>query len=242
MAKSAGNFQRVTEVADRGIDPLALRYLTLSSKYGRKLEYSDRSLDAAASGLASLRSRLRGLGPPHRTGSWAAPAPLEAGTAGDRPAGVAPGAAGHGDGTGFVVQDRAGTPAAPLSPEGRAYHDRFVETIDDDLDLPGALALVREILRSSLPAAERRWLVLDADLVLGLDLHRVWDGAADTTRADSSDDTDESIPADVETLVGQRSEARSAGEYARADAIRDELVELGWEIVDQPRGPVVRRR
>jgi len=51
MAKSAGNFQRVTELRDRGIDPLAFRYLTLTSRYGRKLNYSDASIasaDAAA--------------------------------------------------------------------------------------------------------------------------------------------------------------------------------------------------
>ena len=44
MAKSAGNFQRVTELADRGIDPLAFRYLALTSRYGRKLDYSDDSI------------------------------------------------------------------------------------------------------------------------------------------------------------------------------------------------------
>ncbi len=242
MAKSAGNFQRVTELVDRGIDPLALRYLTLTSKYGRKLDYSDRSLDAAASGLASLRSRLRELGAPSESGSWAAPPPLDAGTAGDRPVGVASGAAGHGDGTAFATQDRARTPTAPLSPEGRGFHDRFVDAIDDDLDMPGALALVREILRSSLKAEERRWLVLDADLVLGLDLHRVWDRAADAARTGSSVDNAHAVPAEIEALVTQRSEARSAGAYARADAIRDELRELGWEIADQPGGPDVHRR
>ena len=33
MAKSAGNFQRVTELAERGLDPLAFRYLVLTSRY-----------------------------------------------------------------------------------------------------------------------------------------------------------------------------------------------------------------
>ena len=41
MAKSAGNFQRVTELADDGLPALALRYLALTSRYGRKLNYSD---------------------------------------------------------------------------------------------------------------------------------------------------------------------------------------------------------
>ena len=96
MAKSAGNFQRVTELVDRGLDPLAFRYLVLTSRYSRKLEYSDRSLDAAAAALGSLRAGLRALGEPPTDGPWAAPAALVAGAAGDRPAGIATGLAGHG--------------------------------------------------------------------------------------------------------------------------------------------------
>ena len=46
MAKSAGNFERVTELVDRGIDPLALRYLALTSRYRHKLDYSDESIGA----------------------------------------------------------------------------------------------------------------------------------------------------------------------------------------------------
>ena len=58
MAKSAGNFQRVTELVERGLDPLAFRYLVLTSRYSRKLEYSDRSIAAAAAALESLRAGL----------------------------------------------------------------------------------------------------------------------------------------------------------------------------------------
>ncbi len=242
MAKSAGNFQRVTELVEQGIDPLAFRYLTLASKYGRKLEYSDRSLAAAASGLESLRDRLRALGAPSSEGPWAPPAPLEAGKAADRPVGIADGPAGHGRGTGYALRDRAASPGVPLSPGGQRFHDRFVASIDDDLDLPGALALVREIARSPLPAEERRWLVLDADLVLGLDLHRVWSGPGGKTRPGSAAETAEDVPADVRRVVQRRSNARIAGEYARADVLRDELERLGWEVIDQPSGPQIRRR
>ena len=106
--------------------------------------------------------------------------------------------------------------------------------LDDDLDLPAALVVVRETLRSDLPADERRWLVLDADAVLGLDLHRVWE--RDSARAD------EAIPAEVTTLLAQREAARSGRDYARADALRDEIGELGWDVVDAPEGSTVRRR
>jgi cysteinyl-tRNA synthetase len=237
MAKSAGNFQRVTEFAAQGVDPLAFRYLTLTSRYGRKLNYSDGSLASAAAGLLSLRARLAALGPPPASGPWAAPAVLAAGAAGDRPDGTAGGVAGFGGGggAGYVVADRAHSPGAPLSPAGRELHDRFVTALDDDLDMPVALARVREMLRGGLAPDERRWLVLDADAVLGLDLHRVWDEPSIGTAAAA-------VPADVAALQAAREDARSSRDYARADALRTELADLGWDVVDGPDGSTVRPR
>jgi len=231
MAKSAGNFQRVTELADEGIDPLAFRYLVLTSRYGHKLNYSDASIGAAAAALRSVRSRLAKLGPPPGNGPWSAPDVLDAGAAPARPDGQATGASGFGGGD-YQIADRAHAPAAPLSAEGRALHDRFVEALDDDLDLPTALVCVRDILRSDLPADERRWLVLDADAVLGLDLHGVWE-----QRSDIAD-----IPAEIDAQVAQRDAARAARDYARADALRDAIAEAGFEVIDAPGGSTVRRR
>jgi cysteinyl-tRNA synthetase len=237
MAKSAGNFQRVTELVDRGLDPLAFRYLVLTSRYSRKLEYSDRSIAAAAAALESLRAGLRSLGPPPRDGPWAAPAVLVAGAAGDRPAGIATGPAGHGgapDAGAFRITDRADVPAAPLSTEGRALHERFVAAIDDDLDMPVALALLREILRAPLTNDERRWLVLDADLVLGLDLHGAWETGGATDEA--------AIPTEIKAVADARTAARAARDWARADALRAELDALGWDVTDTPDGPTLTRR
>lgn len=87
--------------------------------------------------------------------------------------------------SGVIPADRAATPDAPLTPEGRALHDRFVAAIDDDLDMPVALALLREILRAPFSPDERRWLILDADQVLGLDLDGIWAQAASRDDADS---------------------------------------------------------
>lgn len=234
MAKSAGNFQRITELIEQGIDPLAFRYLTLTSKYGRKLEYSDRSLAAAAAALDSLRDRLRALGPPPAAGPWTAPPPLDAASAGARPVGIAVGPAGHGDGAGYTRHDRASDPLAPLSAAGSSLHDRFTAAIDDDLDMPVALALVREMVRAPLPPDERRWLILDADLVLGLDLHRVWDPPAGTAAA--------GIPDAIADLVDRRTAARRAHDFGHADALRDEIGRLGWEVVDTPDGSTARRQ
>lgn len=101
--------------------------------------------------------------------------------------------------------------------------------MDDDLDLPRALATVREALKSDLADDEKRWLALDADLVLGLDLHRVWD-AADRSKEESV------LPAEVRHLVDERVAARAARDWSRADAARARLKELGYDVVDGPDG------
>ena len=235
MAKSAGNFQRITDLAAEGIDPLAFRYLTMTARYRRPLDYSDASIAAAASGLESLRSRLRALGPPPAEGPWRPAQPLLAGEAPARPEGIADGVAGHGNrNDGWPLADRASSPAAPLSPIGRRLHDRFVASIDDDLDLPRALAVARETLRADIPADERRWLVLDADMVLGLDLHRAWERRPELPSA--------AIPREVRALADRRAAARSARDFTAADALRDQLADLGWEVVDRPDGTELQRR
>ena len=233
MAKSAGNFARVTELADQGTDPLAFRYLTLTSRYRHKLEYTPDSLVGAAAGLDSLRSQLRALGAPPADGPWAAPPVLRAGAAGDRPIGLAAGTSGHGGEPDIALSDRAGAPAAPLSIAGRKLHDRFVAAVDDDLDLPTALTITREIARAGagLTDDERRWLILDADAVLGLDLDGVWAEAPATE-----------TPAAILALLSERAAARSAGDYARADELRAAIAEEGWEVVDSADGPVATPR
>jgi len=231
MAKSAGNIERIADVAERGIDPLAFRYLALTSRYRHKLEYSDDSLAAAAAGLASLRGAIAALGPSPADGPWAPPTALRAGAAPSRPTGTADGIIGNGDGDGPDLGDRAHDPVAPLSPTGRDLHDRFVAALDDDLDAPTALAVVREILRADLPDDERRWLALDADFVLGLDLDRGLRPA----------EHERDVPDHVLELVAARSQARETRDFAQADGIRSQLADLGWSVVDTAEGSTVRR-
>ena len=208
MAKSAGNFVRVTELPG-GVEPLAFRYLALGTRYGRKLNFTDGSIRAAAAGLSSLRGALRRLGPPPAHGPWAVPVAI----------------------TDSAGLDRAAATEVPLSTPGRALHDRLVAAFDDDLDLPTALAVVREVLRSPLASDEARWLVLDADAVLGLSLDRIWGGG------EAVDGATMGAPrAKVKELLAERSAARAARDFARADALRAEIEALGWDVVDERDG------
>jgi cysteinyl-tRNA synthetase len=247
MSKSAGNFQRITELAEEGLDPLAFRYLCLTARYGRKLNFSDESLAGAAAGLASLRAELAALGPAPSSGPWAAPAPLRAGSSGDRPSGRAEGVAGHGgdprDGSGGAevpLADRAHVRAVPLSEEGGRLHDAFVAAFDDDLDLPVALRIARATLRADLEPDERRWLVLDFDFVLGLDLDRAVD--ATTAAASAATALTAELSAEASELLAARTRARADRDFASADRLRDQLRELGIEPIDRADGSSDWRR
>ncbi|HEY7333131.1 MAG TPA: cysteine--tRNA ligase [Candidatus Limnocylindria bacterium] len=55
MAKSAGNVIRVSELPDKGFEPLAFRYLALTAHYRSKLDFTEDAMHAAASGLRRLR-------------------------------------------------------------------------------------------------------------------------------------------------------------------------------------------
>ncbi len=261
MSKSAGNFQRITELVEEGIEPLAFRYLCLSARYARKLNLSDESLAAAAAGLASLRAELAALGPAPTSGPWAAPSALRAGASAARPVGRAAGITGHGGtdggipgrdvGAGVTVggapdrTDRAHLPGAPLSDAGRRQHDAFASAIDDDLDTPAALRIARETLRAPMSADERRWLVLDFDFVLGLSLPLAAEGASanrGSTAAPTHRPSDPALPARAAELLSARTVARADRDWATADRLRDDLRDLGIEPIDRPDGTSDWRR
>jgi len=129
----------------------------------------------------------------------------------------------------FVVE---GTPPATGVDPGASA--AFRARMDDDLDTPGALAGIFELVTAAHSAAD----VGDEDeggrlahtaavlaAALGLSLR-----AADVE-----------VDEESARLVAARDEARRAGDYARADALRDELVARGWTVEDTASGTAIRR-
>ena len=95
---------------------------------------------------------------------------------------------------------------------------RFFDTVNSNLDMPGALALTWEMARSDLSASTKLALVEKFDEVLGLDLMDVVDEY--TTE-----------PEALERLA-QRSSLRQTGEYEGADRIRADLEQAGYVVED----------
>ncbi len=113
----------------------------------------------------------------------------------------------------------------PWSPEAQRVRDAFHTAINDDLELPTALSITREVARDSkITPAERRRLILDFDRVLGLRLDTV---EAKTPRA---------LSEEALVLVRERDEARAARDWKRSDQLRDQLKEMGFEVRDTPKG------
>ncbi len=110
-----------------------------------------------------------------------------------------------------------------------AFLDRFVEQINDDLNMPRAVAVTWELVRSDLPAAAKKATLLEFDKVLGLRLAE-WKPK------------EEIIPDEIMALVRQRQQARQEKRWKDADALRDQIVAAGYEVKDTPQGPKVVRR
>jgi cysteinyl-tRNA synthetase len=171
MAKSAGNFFRITELGEQGFDPLAFRYLALQAKYRSPLNFSTEGLAGADRAVRQLRERVA---------AWS-------------------GGAGSVD---------------------TAFDERFRAALADDLDLPGAMAMVAELARSDLAPGVKAATLHAWDVVLGIDLTR--------------GSMERELPPGAADLITQREKARAAKDFATADALRERLKSMGVRVADVP--------
>ena len=117
------------------------------------------------------------------------------------------------------------------------YKEKFIAAMDDDLNTADAIAavfdLVREInsnLSSDTPAGKEyvefaEKLFLELTGVLGL-LYQ---------------EQNEEIPQEVMELVSQRAQARKEKDFKTADALRDQILALGYEVKETRQGVQVTK-
>jgi len=132
------------------------------------------------------------------------------------------------------VAPGAETAPAALCPAARTRLEAFRAAIEDDLSTPRALAELWGVLREQgVPAADSLGAALDMDRVLGL-------GLAGLAKAEPASAADPELAREVEALIAERAEAKKAKDYARADAIRDELKAKAIILEDGPGGTTWR--
>ena len=117
-------------------------------------------------------------------------------------------------------------PLDQLPPETGEWRVKFWDLVENDLDLPGSLALTWAMVRSELPDQAKLALLLEFDRIFGLDLEK-------SPVADP-------IPEPVNASVERRTALREHSDYPGADAIRDEVVSQGFLMNDTAEGVVVR--
>lgn len=103
------------------------------------------------------------------------------------------------------------------------YKQRFVDAVNDDMNMPKALAVVWELMKSEESDGDKATTVRWFDLVLGLELF--------------TPKTLE-IPQSVFDLIEKRKEYRLQKNYAKSDELRDEILGLGYEVLDEENGEV----
>jgi len=105
----------------------------------------------------------------------------------------------------------------------------FLEAINDDLNMPKALAVMWSIFKNKeLNDKERYTVLIDFDRVLGLDLEHVKEEKVD-------------VPDDVMKLVQEREHARNNKDWKKSDELRDLIFGKGFLIDDTKDGTKVRK-
>ena len=108
--------------------------------------------------------------------------------------------------------------------------DRFCAQINDDLNMPRAVALTWDVLKSDLPAPAKKATILAFDRVLGLRL------------AEWQPKKDEEISAEFMALLDARRQARAEKRWKDADAIREQISAAGYEVIDTPQGAKLKKK
>jgi cysteinyl-tRNA synthetase len=184
MSKSKGNITILKDLIEKEINPLAYRYLCLTTHYRSKLKFSFSALESAQNALDNIYQKIREISLENRKKK---------------------------------IENRI----------IKEYQKKFIDFINDDLDIPKALALTWEVIKSKkLKNEEKNYLLLDFDKVFGLGLNKI---------------KKQEVPEEIENLAEKREKLRKEGKWQEADGIRKKIKIMGWQIEDTEKGPKIKK-
>jgi cysteinyl-tRNA synthetase len=119
-----------------------------------------------------------------------------------------------------------------LKPMCDEAYNNFVEAVNDDLNVPKALGILWNLLRSGKCGNEIFETAVKMDKVFGLDLEKGY--------VPMEEEND--VPEELLEKLQQRAEARKAKNWALSDQLRDEINAAGYDIKDSPEGSTLVKR
>lgn len=121
---------------------------------------------------------------------------------------------------------KAGATRAPVH---AGFKEKFLTQLNDDLNMPRALAVMQELLKADIDDAGKLATIREFDVaILGLELDR--------------EEIADPLPEEVLELAARRKKARSDKDWAESDRIRDQLQEMGYGVQDGKEGMQVFKK
>ena len=111
--------------------------------------------------------------------------------------------------------------------------NKFLDAINDDLNMPLAMSTVWELARNDLKSKKISDLLLDFDRVLGLDLKNSEKYLEEQNKVE--------LPDEIADLLEKRKKARKEKNWQLSDEIRDVLKEKGYIVKDTKEGMTVEK-
>lgn len=109
------------------------------------------------------------------------------------------------------------------------FEQDFLVAAENDLDMPKAISIVWEMLRSDYPARARAETLYKMDEILGLEIRETAQNL-------------KNIPSNILDLVREREDLRKAKKFIRADHLRAKIEKMGYEIKDGKKGAEIKRK
>ncbi|MFP4118082.1 MAG: cysteine--tRNA ligase [Candidatus Woesearchaeota archaeon] len=109
------------------------------------------------------------------------------------------------------------------------YEDKFLNAVNDDLNIPVALATAQELISDKrLKNSAKLKSLMKFDEILGLDIKNMESEFIEA-------------PEDIKKMLAERETARGEKDFDTADRLRDEIKAKGFVITDTKEGPKVKK-
>ena len=105
------------------------------------------------------------------------------------------------------------------------YEEKFHKAINDDLNMPLAMGVVWEVVRSDKKSPKLAKLLLKFDSVIGLKINE-----------EDKKEVNVEIPEEILKLIKERKKARENKNWEESDRLRDIIKEKGYNVKDTKEG------